>query len=91
MAAAKKEKKKAAKTKESAHLKAVDLRGKTPDELNDMVVSFKKEQFNARFQKVAGEAQKASRIRTVRKNIARVKTVMNETKNQKNTKVSKNA
>ena len=79
-ASAKKEKKAHAKSKESAHLKAIDLRAKTPDELKDMVLQFKKEQFNARFQKMAGEAQKPSRSRAVRKNIARVKTVMSESK-----------
>ena len=78
--------KKSGKTKESANLKAVDLRGKTPDELKDLVLSIKKEQFNARFQKIAGEPANAGRTRTIRKNIARIKTVMNESK-----KVSKNA
>lgn len=87
MAAAKKKDKKASgKSKDSAHLKAVDLRAKTPDELKDLVLSYKKEQFNFRFQKVAGEAPKAHRTRAVRKNIARIKTVMNESK-----KESKNA
>ena len=85
MAKVKKEKK-SGKAKEAAALKAVDLRAKSPDELKEMVVSFKKEQFNSRFQKVAGEPTKASRTRAVRRNIARVKTVMNESK-----KESKNA
>lgn len=79
-AAKKKEKKSAGKSKESAHLKAVDLRSKTQDELKDMVVQFKREQFNGRFQKLAGESPNASRTRAVRKNIARLKTVMNEAK-----------
>ena len=77
---AKKEKKaKAAKTKASDHLKAADLRAKSSDELKDLVLNFKKEQFNARFQKLAGEQPKASRSKAVRKNIARIKTIMNQT------------
>ena len=83
---AKKTKKPAGKSKESAHLKAVDLRSKTPDELKDLVLSFRKDQFNGRFQKIAGENQNPARSRAVRKNIARIKTVMNESK-----KESKNA
>jgi len=96
MAKAKKEKK-TGKSKESASLKAVDLRAKTADELKDMVVSFKKEQFNSRFQKIAGEAPNVSRTRAIRKNLARIKTVMSEAKNKAKTntktkvKVSKNA
>ena len=81
--AAKKEKKSSGKAKDSAHLKPVDLRGKTPDELNDLALSFKKEQFNARFQKVSGETPKPSRTRAVRKNIARIKTILNENKGAK--------
>lgn len=75
MAKAKKESKKA---KDNGILNAADLRAQTPDQLKDVVLSLKKEQFNARFQKLAGEAAKPSRTRAVRKNIARAKTVQSE-------------
>lgn len=90
MAKTAKKEKKAAKSKESAHLKADDLRAKTPDELKDMILQFKREQFNSRFQKTAGETINPSRTRAIRKNVARIKTVMTQLK-QTNTKVSKNA
>ncbi len=77
MAKAKKEKK---TSKESGILNVADIRGKTPDELKDLVLGLKREQFNSRFQKMAGEAQKPSRIRAIRKNIAKIKTVLNENK-----------
>lgn len=55
-----------------------ELRHKTPDELRDALLQFKKEQFNLRFQSAAGEVQNTARIREVRRAIARVKTLLNE-------------
>ncbi len=55
-----------------------DLRAKTPDEMQDLLVSLRKEQFNLRFQRATGQAEGTARIRTVRRDIARVKTIMGE-------------
>lgn len=59
-----------------------DVRGKSIDELNDLLLSLKKEAMNIRFQKVSGELEKTSRIRLVRKDIARVNTVLAELSNK---------
>ena len=52
-----------------------DIKAMTDDQLNDEVLKLKKEQFNLRFQKATGQLEKTSRIREVRRDIARVKTV----------------
>jgi len=57
---------------------AIDVRAKTPDELNAMLLDLRKEQFNLRFQRAAGQQEGVARIRTVRRQIARVKTIMAE-------------
>ncbi len=57
---------------------ATDVRAKTPDELNTMLLDLRKEQFNLRFQRAAGQQEGVGRIRTVRRQIARVKTIMAE-------------
>lgn len=59
-------------------MKIAELRAKSKDELKDLVVTLKKEQFNLRMQKTTGSLENASRIADVRKTIARAKTVMNE-------------
>ena len=59
-------------------MKASDVRGMTPDQLQDEVQRLKKEQFNLRFQGASGQLEKPSQIRTVRRDIARVKTIQNE-------------
>jgi large subunit ribosomal protein L29 len=56
-------------------MKAEDLRTKTVDELSDQLASLKKEQFNLRFQVATGQLEKTARIREVRRDIARVKTI----------------
>jgi len=56
-------------------MKATDLTGKTADELNDSLLGLKKEQFNLRFQKATGQLENVARVRQVRRDIARVKTV----------------
>jgi large subunit ribosomal protein L29 len=53
-------------------------RDKSPDELSDELVKLKKEQFNLRFQRASGQLEKTSRVREVRKDIARVQTVLSE-------------
>ena len=56
-------------------MKPSDARAKTQDQLNDDLASLKKEQFNLRFQKATGQLEKTARIREVRRDVARVKTV----------------
>ena len=55
-----------------------DLRANSADQLGDELSKLKKEQFNLRFQRANGQLEKTSRVREVRKQIARVMTVMNE-------------
>ena len=57
-------------------MKAADVRAKTLDELNDELANLKKEQFNLRFQKATGQIEKTHRVDQVRKDIARIKTVL---------------
>ena len=57
-------------------MKMEDVRGLTPDQLTEQLVSLKKEQFNLRFQKATGQIEKTHRVDEVRKDIARIKTVM---------------
>ncbi|MCK0209979.1 50S ribosomal protein L29 [Starkeya koreensis] len=55
--------------------KISDIRTKTVDELQDNLLGLKKEQFNLRFQKATGQLENTARVRQVRRDIARVKTV----------------
>lgn len=57
-------------------MKAQDLMGKSPSELKDELIALKKEQFNLRFQKASGQLENTARERQVRRDIARIKTVM---------------
>jgi large subunit ribosomal protein L29 len=59
-------------------MKADDLRTKTADELNDQLLGLKKEQFNLRFQKASGQLENTARVRQVRRDIARIKTILGE-------------
>lgn len=59
-------------------MKAQELRDKTPDELRTQLEALKKEAFNLRFQKATAQLENTARIRTVRRDIARVMTVLNE-------------
>jgi large subunit ribosomal protein L29 len=56
-------------------MKIGDVRALTIDQLEDEVLKLKKEQFNLRFQRATGQLENTSRVRQVRKDIARVKTV----------------
>ena len=58
--------------------KASDIRTKTADELAAVLLDLRKEQFNLRFQRATGQLQATGRIRQVRRDIARVKTVLGE-------------
>lgn len=57
-------------------MKIDEVRGMTPDQLAEQLVSLKKEQFNLRFQKATGQIEKTHRVDEVRKDIARIKTVL---------------
>ena len=57
-------------------MKIDDVRGMTPDQLSETLVNLKKEQFNLRFQKATGQIEKTHRVDQVRKDIARIKTVL---------------
>jgi large subunit ribosomal protein L29 len=57
---------------------AKELRAKTPDQLRDDLVALKKEAFNLRFQQATGQLENTARMRAVRRDAARVKTVLNE-------------
>ena len=61
-------------------MKAADVRAMTEDQLNDELLKLKKEQFNLRFQSATGQLEKTARIREVRRDIARLKTIMTEKK-----------
>ena len=52
-----------------------DLQAMTPDQLQDELLSLKKEQFNLRFQRATGQLENTGRIREVRRDVARVKTL----------------
>ena len=58
--------------------KVGDFRVKTKDELATALIDLKREQFNLRFQKVTGQQENTSRVRTVRRDIAKVKTILAE-------------
>jgi large subunit ribosomal protein L29 len=57
-------------------MKIDDIRGQTPDQLKDQLLQLKKEQFNLRFQAATGQMEKTHRVNEVRKDIARIKTVL---------------
>jgi large subunit ribosomal protein L29 len=59
-------------------MKAGELRGKKVSELREELVELRREQFNLRMQKAIGQTPRSDRITKVRRDIARVKTVMNE-------------
>ena len=56
-------------------MKSADVRAMTLDQLDDEVLKLKKEQFNLRFQKASGQLENTSRVRQIRRDIARVQTV----------------
>ena len=58
--------------------KPADIRGKSVDELKAMVLDLRKEQFNLRFQAATGQTEGVGRVRKVRRDIARVKTIQAE-------------
>mgnify|MGYP002712123578 CR=1 FL=1 len=59
-------------------MKAEELRDKTPDQLRDELEGLRKEAFNLRFQAATGQLENTARRRAVRRDAARVKTILNE-------------
>jgi large subunit ribosomal protein L29 len=62
-------------------MKSEEARGLTPDQLDEELVKLKKEQFNLRFQRASGQLENTSRVREVRRDIARIKTVQVQKRN----------
>jgi large subunit ribosomal protein L29 len=60
-------------------MKIADVRGLTADQLADRLLDLKREQFNLRFQAATGQMEKSHRVNEVRKDIARIKTVLRQT------------
>lgn len=58
--------------------KAYDIRVKTPDEVDTMLIELKREQLNLRFQRATGQQENTAQIRKVRRDVARVKTIQAE-------------
>jgi large subunit ribosomal protein L29 len=75
---AKKPAKKKAVATAKVSSKGDEFRTKTADELTDQMAKLKKEQFNLRFQRANGQLEKTNRIRAVRRDIARIQTILGE-------------
>jgi large subunit ribosomal protein L29 len=63
-------------------MKPDDVRGMTVDQLDDELLKLKKEQFNLRFQRATGQLENSSRVRVVRRDIARIKTIAQQKRAQ---------
>ena len=59
-------------------MKVADVRAKSTDELKTELVALKKEAFNLRFQAASGQLENTARVRAVRRDIGRIKTILNE-------------
>ena len=59
-------------------MNASELRDKTPDQLREELVNLKKEGFNLRFQQATGQVENTARMRAARRDVARVKTILNQ-------------
>ena len=62
--------------------KAAELRTRTPDELSSRLLDLKREQFNLRFQRATGQQEGTARVREVRREIARIKTLQHQSRPQ---------
>ena len=63
-------------------MKIKQVRDLTPDQLDDELTKLKKEQFNLRFQKATGQLENTSRVRVIRRTIARIKTLQSVQRQQ---------
>ncbi|MEQ8286925.1 50S ribosomal protein L29 [Thalassospira sp.] len=61
-------------------MKVADLRAKSADELKQMLLDLRKESFNMRFQQASGQFENTARVRQVRRDIARIKTLLGNEK-----------
>ena len=59
-------------------MKAEDLRAQTPDQLKTQLVELRKEAFNLRFRRASGQLENTARVRQVRRDIARIQTVLGQ-------------
>jgi large subunit ribosomal protein L29 len=59
-------------------MKAEDLRAKSADELKESLLGLRKEKFNLRFQQASGQLENTARVRQVRRDIARIKTILRD-------------
>jgi large subunit ribosomal protein L29 len=59
-------------------MNAQELRDKTPDQLREELANLKKEAFNLRFQQATGQLENTARMRSVKRDVARVKTVLTQ-------------
>ena len=59
-------------------MKAEDVRAKSDDELKEQLLDLRKEAFNLRFQRASGQLENTARVRHVRRDIGRIKTILNE-------------
>jgi large subunit ribosomal protein L29 len=59
-------------------MKAAELKQKSADELNDMLAGLRKERLNLRFQRASGQLEATSRVRVVRRDIARILTILGQ-------------
>ncbi len=59
-------------------MKAEDIRAKSDDELKEQLLDLRKEAFNLRFQTVSGQLENTARVGDVRRDIGRIKTILNE-------------
>jgi len=64
-------------------MKAEDLKSKTMDELKKMLMDLRKDQFNARMQRAAGQLENTMMMRNIRRDVARVKTFITKQLNKK--------
>ncbi len=64
-------------------MNATDMRAMSEDQLSEQLLKLKKEQFNLRFQQATGQLEKTAAFRIVRRDIARIKTIMRELKAKK--------
>jgi large subunit ribosomal protein L29 len=66
-----------------AQMKIGDIRAMSPDQMDDAIVNLKKERFNLRFQRATGQLENTSRMREARRDIARIKTIAAQQRDQK--------
>ena len=69
-----------------AELKIDDIRAMSPDQMEENILNLKKERFNLRFQRATGQLENTSRLREARRDIARIKTVAAQKRDDKKKK-----